>query len=125
MFAKFNLAVEYEALSEFFTIGQANFEKYSQKMEENLNKFIRDEHTLDGKAIQDSWFSTNEKFDVFLSHSHKDKTKIISIAGFLHEKLGLNSFIDSCLWGYSDDLLRMIDNQLSDIFCFFDLVMAK
>lgn len=110
MFAKFNLAVESEELSEFYEIGQANFKKYSRKMEENLKKFVLNEHSLDGKAIQDSWFSTNEKFDIFLSHSHKDKTKIISIAGFLQEKLGLNSFIDSCLWGCSDDLLRMIDD---------------
>lgn len=111
MFTKFNLNVKNKDVSQFYEIGQEHFKRCSKSMAENLDKFTRDKHIIDGKALQDSWFSTNEKFDVFLSHSHKDEDLAIGLAGFLHEKLGLSAFIDSCLWRCSDDLLRMIDDE--------------
>lgn len=66
---------------------------------------------IDGTKLQENWFPTKHKFNVFLSHSHNDKQLAIALAGFLKDKLGLNAFIDSCLWGYSNDLLKEIDQR--------------
>ena len=49
--------------------------------------------------------------NVFLSHSHKDITKVAAFAGWLYDTFGLTSFIDSCSWGYCDDLLKEIDDE--------------
>jgi hypothetical protein len=46
---------------------------------------------------------------VFISHSHKDESLAKGLANYL-ASLGVKSFIDSCVWGYSDELLRQIDN---------------
>jgi hypothetical protein len=35
----------------------------------------------------------------------------ITLAGWLYETFGLYSFIDSCIWGYADDLLEIIDDE--------------
>ena len=36
------------------------------------------------------------------------------LAGWLHFTFGLNCFIDSCVWGYSDKLLDKINDVYSD-----------
>ena len=35
----------------------------------------------------------------------------IALAGWLYETFGLESFIDSCIWGYADDLLKKLDKE--------------
>jgi len=57
-----------------------------------------------------NWFPAIET-DVFLSHSHKDADLAIGLSGWLNIEFGLTSFIDSCIWGYSEKLLRMIDDK--------------
>ena len=52
----------------------------------------------------------------FLSHSHKDEKQIIALAGFLFSELGLRAFVDSCVWGYADKLLKEIDDK----YCAFE-----
>lgn len=64
---------------------------------------------LDAEKIQQSVFPETE-IDVFISHSHNDKDQAIRIALSL-EKNGLKPFVDSCVWGYADDLLQKIDNK--------------
>lgn len=46
-----------------------------------------------------------------MSHSHNDEKLAICLAGFLKEKLDLDTFIDSCLWRYSNDLLKELDKK--------------
>jgi hypothetical protein len=65
---------------------------------------------IDGGKLQSHWFSQRDA-DVFISHSHKDEQLAIAVAGWLHQKFGLNAFIDSCVWGYADDLQREFDNK--------------
>ena len=57
-----------------------------------------------------SWFP-QIKSQIFISHSHADERKVITLAGYLYDKFGLKSFIDSCIWHYSIDLLKEIDNR--------------
>ena len=91
------------------------FQKYYQNIDERLDQFFRGANVIDGKKLQENWFSTDERFDVFLSHSHKDKKLAISLVNFLHQELTLKAFVDSCLWGYSDKLLKEIDNTYCKI----------
>lgn len=75
-----------------------------------LNKFALSQNTLDGDAIMSNWFPKIQA-DIFISHSHDDEKYVITLAGFLNEKFGLRSFIDSCVWGYLVELLKEIDNR--------------
>lgn len=79
------------------------------KIEEKIYSFkIMDKK--DGNKIQANWFPEIEA-DVFISHSHMDKELAKSLGGYINEKTKLKSFIDSEVWGYSNDLLKHIDNK--------------
>lgn len=62
---------------------------------------------LDGVAIQDDWFPEINA-DIFISHSHGDCDLANGIAGWMNEEFGLRCFIDSNVWGYTNDLLRIL-----------------
>lgn len=64
---------------------------------------------LDAEKIQQSVFPETE-IDVFISHSHNDEDQAIRIALSL-ERIGLKPFVDSCVWGFADELLQEIDNK--------------
>ena len=69
-----------------------------------------DENILDGDKIMKDWFPEIEA-DVFISHSHKDLERSKVLAYWLYGRYGIKSFIDSNIWGYADDLLKIIDNK--------------
>lgn len=83
-----------------------------ENMKENaLNKienFLNKDGSIDATALINEWFPTI-KADVFISHSHKDEELAIKFAAWLKNVFNLNSFIDSTVWGYADDLLKEID----------------
>ncbi len=98
-------------LSKYETIGEAIYKKHQSESRKILDKFINKENgVINGSALKGHWFQT-VKADIFLSHSHKDINQVLAFAGWLKEKMDLISFIDSCVWGYSDDLLRKIDDK--------------
>ena len=65
--------------------------------------------SIDADELKRDWFPSI-KADVFLSHSHKDIELARSISQILSE-LHLDAFIDSEVWGYSDDLVKEIERQ--------------
>lgn len=76
------------------------------KLEEYL---LNGSNLLDAAKIQQNIFPETE-IDVFISHSHSDEDKAIRIALSL-EEIGLKPFVDSCVWGYADELLQKIDDK--------------
>jgi hypothetical protein len=76
------------------------------RLEEYL---LNGNNLLDAEKIQQSVFPETD-IDVFISHSHNDEDQAISIALSL-EEIGLKPFVDSCVWGYADELLKKIDNN--------------
>ena len=72
-----------------------------------LEPFLKKNGILDGTLIRDNWFPTVSA-DVFISHSHSDENTALALAGFLNE-MGVTPFIDSAAWGYSPELLKIID----------------
>jgi len=97
---------------------QEGFIKYGRHMTasgtkvvtEALAAIVSDKSVLDGQKIRDSWFPS-VKADVMLSHSHRDEDEVLMLAGWLQSTFGLRSFVDSSIWGYATDLLKMIDDE--------------
>ena len=111
MYSRFKLSVSSEDVVDYEKQGERLLDEYRTKIQRNLQEFIREDGIIDGNKLQEEWFSTDCEFDVFLSHSHQNKKLAIQLAGFLYQELELTTFIDSCLWGYSNDLLLKIDNN--------------
>ncbi|MEE9928542.1 hypothetical protein [Microvirgula aerodenitrificans] len=109
MHAKFNLNPGDETWENYLGIGQCFHDRNKNIVQEDLDKFKDIDNTLQAQEIINNWFPS-VKADVFLSHSHKDEKLIIGLAGWLRENFGIRSFIDSAVWGYSDDLLKLIDD---------------
>lgn len=102
-------------LEHYFEIGNAIYNQQKATIEKSLKDFYIDGDKINGKELKEKWFPKVEA-DVFLSHSHKDEKTIIALAGFLHEVFHIKSFIDSTVWGYANDLQKLIDEKhcLSD-----------
>lgn len=112
MFSKFKLeGITPYDFSGYEYYGRSFFDNYQAEIERSLQDFIDESGVIDGTKLQNTWFPVKTNFDVFLSHSHSDEKTAIALAGFLQKELGLNTFIDSCLWGYSNELLKRIDIQ--------------
>lgn len=90
--------------------GKELFKKYSNNIEQKLEELILENGNIDGKKMQDNWFPTVDA-DIFLSHSHKNEKDAIALSGYLYDKLGIKTFVDSCIWGYSADLLKDLDKK--------------
>lgn len=99
-----------EELKKYKTAGESLYKKYQCEIKTNLKKFQKPNGELDGKKMTAEWFPIVNA-DIFISHSHKDLETVLLLSGFLYLELGIECFIDSCIWGYADDLLRAIDND--------------
>jgi len=98
-----------DTIDDYFAIGEKLYNNQRQQIEDSLKDFYMNENTLNGRDIKEKWFPKIDA-DVFLSHSHKDEKTIIALAGYLYKEFHITSFIDSTVWGYANDLLKMIDN---------------
>ncbi len=85
-------------------------ESHKSTIQHSLEKYIIKDGVIDGEKIQDDWFP-EVKADIFISHSHDDAELAINLACWLYETFNLVAFIDSCVWGYANDLLMRIDNK--------------
>lgn len=122
---EFNLEsiIEDTKKEEYINIAKVDFEENNQKVvdyfleiikegnDEFILNLLSDEKTIDGTKTRKKFFDIAKKFDVFLSHSHNDEDEALALAGYLKEKLGLSSFIDSHFWGYVDDLIEKLDME--------------
>lgn len=123
MFAGFNLKLGMNDFKQMIGNDYATFNMYKELGESHLKdkaiqyqKKIKDyilEGTADGSKLEDDWFPKVEA-DVFISHSHYDHDLAVALAGWLNSKFRLRCFIDSCVWGYADDLLDIINAEFSD-----------
>lgn len=70
---------------------------------------------VNGDTLKDNYFPSTcldgKKYDVFISHSHKDEPFAYILAAWLHYHCGLAVFVDSMAWGSADQLLKEIDNK--------------
>jgi len=90
--------------------GEAVNASHQAAVKRTLDAFVSAEGKIDGSRLQDHWFP-QIRADVFISHSHNDEVLAKTIAGWMKSTFGLEAFIDSCVWGYADDLLKQIDDK--------------
>lgn len=112
MFKGFNLDLNWspEYDDQFYKFGKELFLDYERQVKDIFDNNILKESAIDGSLMQENWFPQIEA-DIFISHSHKDEKSAIAFAGWLYNTFGIKSFIDSCIWGYSNDLLKIIDDE--------------
>lgn len=110
MYQGFNLKISSGYSDYYYNKGQELFSNNKKQVEKELSKFASGDGYLDGSKMQSNWFPQIEA-DIFISHSHKDEHMAIGLAGWLYDKFGLKAFIDSCLWGYCDELLKKLDDK--------------
>ncbi len=109
MFAGFNLNTSND-YSSYYNYGKEIFNKNRKEIKKEIDSFVLYDGTIDGTKMQENWFP-QIKADIFISHSHKDEKKAIELAGWLYFRFNLSVFIDSCVWGYANDLLKKIDDE--------------
>lgn len=111
MYRGFNVLDTY-AFNEnkYYTIGSTKYKNNKDIVENELEKYVGKDGILDGTKIKNDWFKKVDA-DIFISHSHNDEELAIKLAGWLKDTFELNSFIDSCVWGYANNLLKEIDND--------------
>lgn len=91
--------------------------RIKERLKANINLDIIKQKLIDGTRLQEEWFPSecfDSLFDVFISHAHKDETKVKKLAGYLYKEYGLRSFIDSCYWGYVNELQLELDKWYSE-----------
>ena len=96
--------------ADFYEAGLRLFKTQKKKIHSQLNTYLIEESQLDASALEEDWFPSIDA-NLFISHSHKDQDLAIALAGWLYQIFGITSFIDSCVWGYADDMLKMIDEE--------------
>lgn len=97
---------------EYYKIGKSQIERQKIQVQKNLSEIISN-GTIDGDKLQKIWFPDEIFSDnpfVFMSHSHQDIDLVIKLAGFIYKNFSINSFIDSCVWGYCDDLKKELND---------------
>lgn len=109
MFVGFNLKTE-KNYEDFYNYGYEMYRNMEKAVQNKLDKYVGKDGSLNGSKMQEDWFP-QVNADIFISHSHSDKRLATALAGWLHKKFGLTVFIDSWIWGYSDDLLKNIDQK--------------
>ena len=118
MYSKFNYSPTnwfYNSiLNHYLEKGEEIFKKHEIEVQDCLSRYIREDGVINGSALKEHWFSVSKK-DIFISHSHKDINKVKAFAGWIYETFGLEAFIDSCSWGYCDELLNKIDKNIAII----------
>lgn len=87
----------------YIELGETHLGDAPGKVHEELKKLVLEGTEIpDGVAIQNDWFPEIDA-DIFISHSHNDCKLANGIAGWMNEEFGLRCFIDSNVWGYTND----------------------
>lgn len=109
MYRGFNLEIDWDGKT-YYDLGFHLVGIFRNRVESKLEDFLNDDESLNGSKIQEDWFPQINAH-VFISHSHKDKRLAIELAGWLFKQFGILTFIDSCVWGFANDLQKTIDNK--------------
>lgn len=110
MYRGFNINIQEDLNEDFYSKGLEIYNKSKAETKTVLDEFLLKNNSLSGTKIMENWFPQIDSH-IFLSHSHNDEKQAIILAGLLYQKFGIKTFIDSCIWGYSNKLLRQIDDE--------------
>lgn len=113
MYRGYNLDLNWNSSfdDKYYDEGFKLFNSDKKIVQETLDGFTLNNGKLDGTKIKENWFPLMEDYEVFISHSHGDEKRAIAFAGWLFKTFQIRAFVDSCLWGYVDDLLWLLDKK--------------
>ncbi|MDB4922909.1 hypothetical protein [Mucilaginibacter sp.] len=109
MYRGFQLNLDPKKFSDYLANGEQIHEVLLDGFKEVLDQYAVSDTVLDGSKMQADWFPQAHG-DIFISHAHADQKLAMGLAGWLYEKFEIIAFIDSCIWGHADVLLRNIDD---------------
>lgn len=108
MHAGFKLEID-DIFTQYREEGQKMYDDQKSSVKDALDELLLFDGSIDGSKVQDQRFPQIHA-DIFISHAHANEDYAIGLAGFL-SGFDLTTFIDSCVWGYADDLLRQLDDE--------------
>ena len=106
----YNLNVSEGDLDRYLQAGREVCRKNTEAVRHALASLKDSTGRLVAAKIAADWFPAIEA-EAFISHSHKDANLAVALAGFLHQRFGIRSFVDFTVWGHGEDLLRAIDDE--------------
>ena len=112
MYKGYNLRLAEDEIPNFehmYKIGKESYCRIRKGISGQIESFKNPDGSIDASKMQRGWFPLTPA-SIFLSHSHKDEKLAIAFAGLIKEQFNLDVFIDSCLWGNSSVLLRLLDD---------------
>ena len=92
--------------------------EYSKNRIDDISKILKEccyydeyfeDFVLDADALERVSFP-NEKFHIFISHSHDDLNLARGLSVYLSKKCNVSCFVDSDYWLSCDKILKYIDN---------------
>lgn len=98
---------------ELVSYGEKMFTKSKSSLERKILDYVlpKGDGCVDLSKIQNDWFPSVDKYDIFISHSHDDEDLAKALAYYLHHKYNISSFIDSLIWGNVFELQQIIDDE--------------
>ncbi len=115
MFRGFELSVPDNFFHEYKDAGDSQHRENKRLVDGRLSQFRGHSGDLLSKKMTAAWFPEIDA-QVFISHAHKDSELALGLSGHLQRHFGLTSFVDSAVWGYANDLLKILDDE----FCYND-----
>lgn len=79
--------------------------------EYEMIKMFTSDKTIDGDKLQEYFFETEKKYDVFISHFSQEKDKAMQLKNFLEENCKVKAFVDSDVWGNYREILSYIEEE--------------
>lgn len=110
MYRGFNLSVPHNCFRGYDDDGRADHNAQKARIDSVVDTFKDSDGSIIASRLVANWFPLISS-EVFISHAHKDSELAIRLAGFLQFEFGIRSFIDSCVWGYSETLLKLLDDE--------------
>lgn len=113
MYRGFNVELDsnwFDQKQDELVTGNEIFVNNKKLARQSLDSLRNSSGDLMASNIIAEWFP-DVKPHIFISHSHQDSKHAITMAGWLKLQFGLTAFVDSCAWGYADELLAEIDKK--------------
>lgn len=111
MYRGFNLKIPNDFNNpNLLKLGKEILRLTNESVKDSIDKYLLNNGSLDGNKIIENWFPEFTSH-IFLSHSHKDEEKAMVLAAMLYKEFEILTFVDSTVWGYSNELLKKIDNK--------------
>lgn len=109
MFIGFNVE-SLPDLKSYREFGKSIYEGKKKDIEYQIKEYLNINGSLNGEKINKDWFPKVEA-NIFLSHSHNNMDDVFELTGWLSDVFELEVFVDSFVWNYSNDLIKLIDDE--------------